>query len=141
MSDWTRSCVLVPTDFSDPSLKALETALAIADDPSHVHVINVLLPLHPADPAVSVTLDEEARAESVVTALREKLDEMGHTAVHAHARHGDPGTRICDVAKTLGADLVVIASHGRSGLARLLLGSVAERVVRLAPCEVLVVRP
>lgn len=140
MSAWTRSCVVVPTDFSDLSFEALETAVAIADDPANVHVVHVLLPPHPADPAVSFTLDEDARVKTVEQSLKTKLEELGHPDLPIHVRHGNPGIRVCDVATSLGADLVVIASHGRTGIGRLLLGSVAERVVRLAPCAVLVVR-
>ncbi|MCB9679366.1 MAG: universal stress protein [Alphaproteobacteria bacterium] len=141
MSNWSRSCVLVPIDFSETSWEALEHGRAIVDDPSHLHVIHVLLPLHPGDPgSVWDAVDDESRAESVTTALREKLDGMGLQAATVHTRVGDPGKRITDVAKSIHADLIVIASHGRTGLAHLLLGSVAERVARLAHCLVLIVR-
>ena len=53
---------------------------------------------------------------------------------------GDPGHRIADVAAKLGADLIVMPSHGRTGIERMLIGSVAERVLRLAHCPVLVLR-
>jgi nucleotide-binding universal stress UspA family protein len=132
--------VVVPTDFSELSFAALETAIAIADDPANVHVVHVLIPPHPADPAVSIALDDNARAETVVKSLTEKLEALGHAGVQVHVRHGDPGSRFCEAAKELGADLVVVSSHGRTGIVRLLLGSVAERIVRLAPCPVLVVR-
>jgi nucleotide-binding universal stress UspA family protein len=55
-------------------------------------------------------------------------------------RIGDPGHEIADCAAEIGADLVVISSHGRKGVKRLLIGSVAERVVRLSHCPVLVLR-
>jgi len=53
---------------------------------------------------------------------------------------GDPGSRIVEFAKRIDAGLIVISSHGHTGLSRLFLGSVAERVVRMSPCPVLVLR-
>ena len=53
---------------------------------------------------------------------------------------GDPATTICEVAKTRPCELIVMSTHGRTGLAHVFIGSVAERVVRYAPCAVLVVR-
>jgi nucleotide-binding universal stress UspA family protein len=53
---------------------------------------------------------------------------------------GKPEQTICDVAREVGADVIVVGSHGRTGLGRLLIGSVSEHVVRHAPCPVLVVR-
>ncbi|MEZ4321762.1 MAG: universal stress protein [Myxococcota bacterium] len=104
-------------------------------------MLHVLLPLHPGDPgAVWGAVDDESRAASVTAALRERLDALGLSEATIHTRVGDPGRRIALVAKTLGADLVVMPSHGRTGLERLLLGSVAERVARLSPCPVLILR-
>ena len=58
--------------------------------------------------------------------------------VPLHVQLGDPGTRVVELAKALGASLIVLPSHGRTGLERLVLGSVAEHVARFAPCPVLV---
>ena len=62
------------------------------------------------------------------------------SSVNLEIEFGDAGYRIADHAKQLNADLIVMPSHGRSGITRLLIGSVAERVVRLAHCPVLVLR-
>ena len=60
--------------------------------------------------------------------------------MHVDVEFGDPGNQIVDFAERISAELIVIPSHGRTGIERLLLGSVAERVARLAPCPVLVLR-
>ena len=77
----------------------------------------------------------------VVSAEGEALG-FGHCPTFEHhlTRFGDPGHQIAQYAEEAKADLIVLPSHGRSGLQRLLIGSVAERVVRHAPCPVLVVR-
>lgn len=141
MSTWIRRCVLVPTDFSDPADNALDEARMIVDDPSHLHVLHVVPPLHPADPSGGWgDLDDEARIQHVEKHLRERLDEAGLQGAHVHAAIGDPGQLVAQTGKRIGADLIVVASKGRTGIERLLLGSVAERVARLAHCPVLIVR-
>ncbi len=72
--------------------------------------------------------------------LKEAVDKLGVTGAELEVRLGDPGQISCDRAEELGAELIVVGSHGRTGLTRMLLGSVAERVVRLAHCQVLVVK-
>ncbi|MCB9670875.1 MAG: universal stress protein [Alphaproteobacteria bacterium] len=138
---WTRTCVLVPTDFSDASLAALDEARAIVDDPAHLHVLHVLHPIHPAEPGMLWgAVDDGRRIAHVEEHLREHLAVRGLSAAHAHCTIGDEGLSITELASSLGADLVVLASHGRTGLSRVLLGSVAERVARHSPCPVLIVR-
>jgi nucleotide-binding universal stress UspA family protein len=66
--------------------------------------------------------------------------ELPETRVESLLAEGDPATEILQTAKRLKCDLILIATHGRSGLAHLLIGGVAERVVRTAPCPVLTVR-
>ena len=72
--------------------------------------------------------------------MAEKLLEMGYKTVRIEVRLGDPSTEIVDFAKDIAADLIVLPSHGRKGISRFLIGSVAERVVRLSPCPVLVIK-
>jgi len=141
MSTWSRSCVLVPIDFSDASFAALAEARQIVDEPSHLHVLHVLVSLHPADPAAWGSIGQDQRMENVQTALTKKLVDRGLAEAQVHVRMGDPGTRIAEVARSIDSDLIVISSHGRTGLGRLLLGSVAERTTRLASCPVLIIRP
>jgi nucleotide-binding universal stress UspA family protein len=137
--------LLVAIDFSDQSLGALRAAerLAVASS-AELHLIHVL-------PARSDT-DSPARggrrerALTQVEEFRERLDELAAGVVGAvrhvagHLRRGTPDTEIAELARTIGADLIVVGTHGRRGLDRLLLGSVAERLVRHASCSVLVHR-
>lgn len=141
MSSWSRKCVLVPTDFSEASFEALEEARQIIEDPNNLHLVHVLAPLHPAEPGVVWgAIDDASRTADVEAALRERLAKLDLGGVTVHTRFGDPGHRIAEVAEEIGADLVCISSHGRTGVSRLLLGSVAERVARMSPCPVLIIR-
>ena len=72
--------------------------------------------------------------------MREKLADKKYAGVQMKVSFGDPGSEIAAFAKTEKADLIVLPSHGRTGLRHLLIGSVAEKVVRLAHCPVLVLR-
>lgn len=82
----------------------------------------------------------EADVERIRDLLVRRLPDEGLTDAHAAVRIGDPGGEIAAFAEELGAELIVLPSHGRTGLRRLLIGSVAERVIRLAHCPVLVLR-
>lgn len=80
------------------------------------------------------------RAEQLTASAARRLEAAG-LAVDAVVRHGDPRAVIVDEAKEWSADLIVVGSHGYTGIRRLLLGSVAQSVVSHAPCSVEVVRP
>jgi nucleotide-binding universal stress UspA family protein len=86
------------------------------------------------------TVDEESRSEHAEKALKDKLAESKFEGIHMAITFGDAGQEIAEFAEKLEAGLIVLPSHGRTGLKRLLIGSVAERVVRLAHCPVLVLR-
>jgi nucleotide-binding universal stress UspA family protein len=139
---WTpKNIVLVPTDFSQQSLNAVDTALQLVSDPGHVHVLHVLPPLSAVEPAVVWEVVNEATIERHVReSMEEKLPAAKYGAIQRHVAFGSPGTTIAAYAERIGADLIVIPSHGRTGLKRLLIGSVAEVVVRHAHCPVLVLR-
>lgn len=133
--------VLVPTDFSDLSLEALEAAIALSGGAEHVHVVSVLVPVVPPSPGIVWgTIDDQVRVTRVREALDELLAEKELSAVTAHVLIGSPGTMIAELAEELDADMVIVSSHGRTGLVRAALGSVAERVVRLCKCPVLVLK-
>jgi nucleotide-binding universal stress UspA family protein len=85
-------------------------------------------------------ITDEARKEHAQQALRERLVGAKYQGLHFEITFGDPGHGIADYAEQIEADLIVLPSHGRTGLSRLLIGSVAERVVRLAHCPVLVLK-
>jgi nucleotide-binding universal stress UspA family protein len=137
-----RKTVVVPVDFSEDAMAALATAREMVKDPTHLHVIHVLPLLEVTDPGVIwETIDDESRRKHAEKALREELERLNvDKGVCMVVRFGDPGHEIVDYAEQVEAGLVVVSSHGRSGLRRLLLGSVAERVVRLAHCPVLVLK-
>ena len=135
------STVVVPIDFSSASASAIKTALEIVENPSQLYLIHVMLPLETMSPGVLLgDVTDVSRTEKVTTALK-NLAEI-HKAEDAHlaVTIGTPGLEIADYAKREKADLIIIPSHGYHGLKRLFLGSVAERVLRHAPCRVLVLR-
>lgn len=115
--------------------------------PSTVRVISVVVPHVPGASEFvpgAATLSEvlkahEADAREIAERTADRL-KTGGLAVDAVARQGDPAQTIVEEAKDWHADLIVVGSHGRSGLGRLLLGSVAQAVVSHAPCSVEVVR-
>ncbi len=142
MSWLPKQKVIVPTDFSEESFRALDVALELSTGPEAIHVLHVLPILEPAAPGVLwTTIDEPARQRHAEEALRKRLQEPRYGGVQVVVRFGDPGREITDYAEEIGAELIVMPSHGATGLKRLLIGSVAERTVRLATCAVLVLRP
>jgi len=136
-----KKSVVVPFDFSEQSARALETALEIVDDINHLHLIHVLPKILVPERDVSWTsISDEARVRHVEQAFREGFAASLFCKSDFHVRIGDPGSEIVKFAEQVGAELIVMPSHGRSGIPRLLIGSVAERVLRLAHCPVLVLR-
>jgi nucleotide-binding universal stress UspA family protein len=104
-----------------------------------LHVVHVLPELLAAEPGVIwASIDDTSRIEHAREAMEKRLVDF--QGVDLRVGIGDPGQVITHLATELQADLIVIPSHGRTGVKRLLLGSVAERVVRLAHCPVLVLR-
>lgn len=133
--------VVVPVDFSDESFTAVPKALELVDDPENVLVVHVLQELSAIEPGeMWRTIDHETRIRHTIKALRERLAAEGHDLVSTDVVIGDPGHEVAELAEREGADLIVLTSHGRTGLKRLLIGSVAERVIRLSHCPVLALR-
>ena len=136
-----RRTVVVPIDFSDDSFAALDTATEMVDAPADLRIIHVLPELEPAEPGVIWhTIDDSSREDHAVKALEAELLKRGHEGLAIHVCFGDPGHEIVAYAEELDAGLVVLPSRGKKAIKRLLLGSVAERVVRLAHCPVLVLK-
>jgi universal stress protein A len=137
--------ILVPTDFSEGADEALAYALTLADQVDAtvrlVHVFDdpaaVVLDAH-----VYVPMLPEMRTEIMTTIGRELTARAAtaHKDVPTEVLTGAPAKAIVDAAKQHQCDLIVMGTQGRHGVAHLLLGSVAERVVRTAACPVLVVR-
>jgi nucleotide-binding universal stress UspA family protein len=140
--------ILVPTDFSITSHEAVAYAAALAGRfDATIHLIHVL-----HDPLASqggwefyIPETSEARERRHKDA-KDRLWQIASPHVSAgvrittEARFGSPADEIVAAATAYGSDLVVMGTHGRSGLPHLLLGSIAERVIRTAPCPVLAVR-
>jgi nucleotide-binding universal stress UspA family protein len=140
--------ILAAIDFSGSSALALEEAFRFAAERPEL----ALYVLHVASaygPVLRLEIDQEVRtlpaeeAEEVLAAhVKEHADRAGadHARVHPLLRTGAASDEIVAAAAELDAELVVVGTHGRTGVRRMLLGSVAEAVVRKAGCPVLVMR-
>jgi universal stress protein A len=131
--------ILVPVDFSACSKKALQYAIPFAKQ-----FDSELVLLHVLQPAAPMLEMPPVDMESVEDATKELKELQGtiHDAVQSSTvlRLGTPHMEIIAAAKELHGDLIILSTHGRSGLERVLLGSTAEKIVRHASCPVLVVR-
>jgi nucleotide-binding universal stress UspA family protein len=137
--------ILVPVDFSPASVEALEYAVSLAKQfRAAIHLVHV----YPPDEASSVPSAGHLLFESAeaIERLNEELTGIHRKHVpmfrpdNCHIRRGRPHEEIVRLAREIDADLIALSTRGHSGLKHLLLGSTAERVVRNAPCPVLVVR-
>lgn len=133
--------VVVPVDFSEQSMAAVDAALELVEEVAGLHVVHVLPVLTDYEAnLIWTTANDDARRHHAEMALRERLDDGKLKGLHISIVFGDPGHQIAQYAEDVQAELIVLPSHGRTGLSRLLIGSVAERVVRLAHCPVLVLK-
>jgi nucleotide-binding universal stress UspA family protein len=140
--------ILVPTDFSKFSQNALTYALAFADKfGAELYLLHVVQDLAMFLPdAVTAGPPLVPPVDQLTQAVRGSLDRviqenaLKHVPIHPEVREGTPFYEIVRFAKDSDIDLIVMGTHGRSGLAHVLLGSVTEKVVRKAPCPVLTVR-
>jgi nucleotide-binding universal stress UspA family protein len=138
--------ILVPTDFSPQADAALEYAAGLGarlDATIHlVHAVPVPIMGVPEIGVAYVSLNIESITKQAQTALDDRAKTYREQVSMAPVRleTGDARDVIDRVAETIGADLIIMGTHGRRGIRRALLGSVAESVVRSAPCPVLAVR-
>jgi nucleotide-binding universal stress UspA family protein len=133
--------ILVPTDFSHLSDQAVGIAAALAREASGTVIL-----LHVEEAPVAYGAGEMyyGIAEPDTEALRRMLQDIRvpeHVTVERHLAAGEPAGSIVRFAEENGVDLIVMSTHGRTGLVRLLMGSVAEEVVRRAKCLVLTLKP
>jgi universal stress protein A len=135
--------ILCPIQFDDPNcLKAVALAHQIAKEHNASICLMHAVPMIIVSPDVPVYRDVYRPEEEAATEKLRKLasDHLGDVKAEIVTRIGDPAKTIIGAAAELGIDLLVIATHGRRGVSHLFLGSVAERVVREAPCPVLTIR-
>jgi nucleotide-binding universal stress UspA family protein len=144
------SRILVPVDFSPHSERALDYAISLAARfGATVDLLHVV-----EDPFESGAWNSEVAAIPNILELRENLLDDAEQRIRLYRRLGDeariamvtsvrmglPARTIVDYATALAADLIVMGTHGRTGLKHVFMGSVAERVVRHAPCPVITLR-
>jgi nucleotide-binding universal stress UspA family protein len=137
--------ILHPTDFSPHSQQAFQLASLLARDTGArlivLHVIELPLIAYsgvPMAPPLPLMPGEERQA--LAKQLRQIRPQDPAITVEHRLEQGDPATAILEIAKETGSDLIALGTHGRTGLGRLLMGSVAEKVVRGATCPVLTVK-
>jgi nucleotide-binding universal stress UspA family protein len=137
--------ILVPLDFSEYSDHALDYAIPFASKLQARLTLLHVIEAFPVSDAEAVMLPPDYFMELEVRANRQLRSYLEHVTTaglkgEVAVVHGTPFQVITETAKERQVDLIIMGSHGRTGLRHLWLGSVAERVVRLAPCPVLVVR-
>jgi nucleotide-binding universal stress UspA family protein len=134
--------ILHPTDFSVHAAAALELAGALAHD--YGARLTVLHVKSPPLFASGVMTPEPLESPEEAAELRRRLDAVRPVDPTIPVEHlmlvGDEATEIVRVAEDEGFDLIVLGTHGRSGIGRLLMGNIAEKVLRRAPCPVLTVK-
>jgi nucleotide-binding universal stress UspA family protein len=137
---------LVPIDFSEYADQALAYAIRLAGTlAARLTLLHIMQPLPMAGVDMGVTLpatylqEVEAEVQRSLEAALARVTAAGLTGERV-ILCGVPFQEIVDTAKARQVDLIIMGTHGRTGLLYVLLGSVAEKVVRLAPCSVLVVR-
>jgi nucleotide-binding universal stress UspA family protein len=159
MTDTKKNYVIVVgVDFSEASELALQRAFELASEQpqAELHLVNVVQTYGP-QVAYEMPMDASALTVLTISEARKRFKDYADKAlarflegrkqpsplgrVVAHVRFDSIAYEIAQLASDLQADLVVVGTHGRRGLSRVLLGSSAEATVRLAPCPVLVVRP
>jgi nucleotide-binding universal stress UspA family protein len=141
MSWLPKKTILVPVDFSPASVEAVRLARSMVSAAAGLHVLHVLHPMSSISPGVAWgEVTEETRRQHVLEELAKLVSDDSLSGCVLEVRIGSPGVEIAEYARSIGAELIVIPSHGYTGLKHLLLGSVAERVLHHATCPVLVLR-
>jgi universal stress protein A len=136
--------ILVPIDFSEDSLNALASACDLGKRfGAELLLLYVVEPIYVADPYLAASPDvldvQWDMAKEEMTRIGADLKKQGQR-VDTMVQGGVAAKVIVDTATSTGADLIVMGTHGRTGLTHMLIGSVAEKVVRTASCPVLTVR-
>ena len=143
--------VLIPVDFSDPSRQAFYSGLTFSRlFSADTYVLHVAEPLHTFDSSYEDIMKVSSEVERLEKGVQRRLDELfeeggvqenDRRRVKVEIRGGKPWLEILRFAVEKDMDLIVMATHGHTGIKQMLIGSTAERVVRRAPCPVLCVKP
>lgn len=143
----TFKIIIVPVDFSDHSLRALPYAISLAERfDAKLKIVYVSEPSLQVSDAAWVHVDDRAIDEKHLAECRRNMQKLvlnqipDDVPADAEILSGNPVDRIIRYAEDVNADLIVMATHGRSGLSHVLMGSTAEHVVRRAPCPVLTLK-
>jgi len=143
----TAQHILVPIDFSADADQALEYAIALASKlQARLTLLHVLLSLPPLPEGAPGRGLPEVYLRQLATEVQQGLATRRQRVLdaglegHSMLVYGMPFQSIIDTAQEQKVDLIIMSTHGRTGLKHVLLGSVAEKIVRLAPCPVLVTR-
>jgi len=134
--------ILCPIDFDNNSMAALDAAVDLAGQAGQVYLMHVvqMIMLGPETGGYIAAYDAESKAarKKLEAVAKEKLGSIKH---EVRLAVGEPASAILAAIDKISPDLVVMATHGRKGVAHLFLGSVTERVVRESPKPVLTIRP
>ena len=137
--------VVVATDFSEASLSAVETAFDLTlEHADTVHLVHVVEPYVTHDPIGALHPSVKAMHDKVLTQLEALVpeDPGGDAEIRAAVLcDSSPSKAIAGFAREEAADLIVVGTHGRTGVTRMLMGNTAESLLRYSPCQVLVVKP
>ncbi len=136
--------ILVPVDFSDCSIEAMEYTIQAARE--FAASVTILHVIEPASYGLDFTINHAGHAQKTAAAIEKRLEEFtallkGQGIASRHVlQSGAPGDAILNGARAAEADLIVMGTHGRRGFSHLVSGSVAEAVLRQAPCPVLTIK-
>jgi len=143
-------CILAPTDFSDSATNAVRAAAGLACQyKAELHLLHsIATQVYYAEMPEMMLPPMEGLSEQLRASGKERLEKLAsdmgknlHPRIHVEESAARPADAITETAANIKADLIVIGSHGRTGLMHILIGSTAERVVREASCDVLVIKP
>jgi nucleotide-binding universal stress UspA family protein len=134
--------IVLAYDFSAPSELALDEAARKASERGNaiIHLVHVSEAPVPRGKTEQLDIELTARIEPNVRSALSSVDASPDIRIFTHVRHGHAATEVLALADEVEADLILVGTHGRHGIKRIMLGSVAEQIVRDACCPVLVVR-
>ncbi|MBX3427158.1 MAG: universal stress protein [Pirellulales bacterium] len=133
--------IVAPIDFTEEADRGVLFALSLAKSPEFVTALHVAPPLAAFEPGVVWDMvSDQDRLGRLREVFNERYHDERYKGMQFAVRFGEPAHEISDFAQELKAGLIVMPSHGRTGFSHIVMGSVAERVVRFAHCPVLVLK-